>query len=179
MDVDLTRRDDVPAGTVTSGLDFPLSNCVLAYGRWAYKLGTLEPDEAAILGADTDRCCLKTLLTGRQMSADEPEELLRQEVTPFDTSSQETPYILRAMMFYEGIEGRQYTKLSHAYQGFVDFSDLLQMNRAVLVARAPAGRIGAELLCKDQRGQSPAEPPGEHLTIYRFVFPVKPEDNDR
>ena len=41
-------------------------------------------------------------------------------------------------MFYEAAGGRRYTGLWNAYQSFVDFSTLLNADRAILVAQAPA-----------------------------------------
>jgi hypothetical protein len=81
------------------------------------------------------------------------------------------------MMFFEEADGRQYTGLSNRYQGFVDFSNLLKTNLAVLVGRAEGGApeasgCGAELLCN---GRPVPESQVRHTTIYRFVFPVETE----
>ena len=83
------------------------------------------------------------------------------------------PYVLRAMMFYEASGGRRYTGMANAYQGFVDLSTLLKADRAILVAQGPAaGREhqGAQLL---RDGQPLMSSQDRHVTIYRFVFPVK------
>ncbi len=37
-------EDEQLLGTVTNNLAFPLSNCILLYGRWAYELGTIGPE---------------------------------------------------------------------------------------------------------------------------------------
>ncbi len=74
------------------------------------------------------------------------------------------------MMFFEEAGGQGYTGLHNGYQRFVDFSDLLKTGRAILVAWAPSGRHGAELLRDDRPMEDRAD---KHATIYRFVFPVK------
>ena len=83
----------------------------------------------------------------------------RQEVTPYDQSSTDLPYILRTMMFYEAAGGRRYTGLWNAYQGFVDLSDLLKADRAILVAQGPASperRPPAAPSCSATAGRWPA-----------------------
>ena len=66
-------------------------------------------------------------------------EKYHQEATPYDQSSIDVPYILRAMMFFDQAGGPQYTGLSNDYQRFVDLTALLKANRAILVAQAPQG----------------------------------------
>ena len=103
-----------------------------------YELGTIEPGESARLGPMTKRSELKTLLTGRKVVFSRSAATkYRQEVTPYDQSSTDLPYILRTMMFYEAAGGRRYTGLWNAYQGFVDLSTLLKADRAILVAQGP------------------------------------------
>ncbi len=96
-----------------------------------YELGTLQPGESARLGPMAKRSDLKTLLTGRRAVRDEGENY-RQQTTPYDQSSTDIPYILRMMMFYKAAGGRSYTGLWNDYQGFVDLSDLLKADRAIL-----------------------------------------------
>ena len=84
------------------------------------------------------------------------------------------------MMFYEAAGGRRYTGLWNAYQGFVDLSTLLNADRAILVAQTPGRQAeatrGATLL-RDGRPLGGAH--NQHVTIYRFVFPVKKESGER
>jgi len=78
------------------------------------------------------------------------------------------------MAFFNAAGGRRYTGLSNRYQAFVDFSRLLETNRAVLYALAPsdspqAPHHGAQLV---RDGRPVAGPNDQHVTIYRFVYPV-------
>jgi hypothetical protein len=116
---------------------------------------------------------LKTLLTGQKAVFAEGDKV-HQTTTPFEQSSVDPAYILRAMMFYEAAGGRRYSQLWNDYQSFVDLSDLLKADRAILVAQEPVaagdGRRAAELL-RDGRPLDVRR--DQHSTMYRFIFPVK------
>ncbi|MGD0653014.1 MAG: hypothetical protein ABSA16_01595 [Thermoguttaceae bacterium] len=176
---ELSDEEQSLSGSITNTLGFTLKNCILVYDRWAYELGTdsgnaahtLAPGETAVLDQNAKRSELKTLLTGKKAIFGEK---FHQEITPYDPSSAEVSYILRIMMFYKAIDGQSYTRMDNEYQTFVDLSDLLKTGRAILTAEGPeqSGEInqGAALL----RDEKPlADPANKHITLYRFVFPVK------
>jgi hypothetical protein len=176
----LVEEDRVPTGTLTNPFDFPLHDCLLAYGNWVYELGesgTVQPHQTIAVGPMLMRRELRTFLTGRRTVLDEDpshtKDKFHEELTPYDQGSVDVNYILRAMMFFRAAGGRAYTGLWNRYQAFVDLSDLLQANRAVLVASVPddvsAGRHGADLLADGRPMAGPHDP---HKVIYRFVFPV-------
>ena len=174
---ELADENQLLVGSVTNTFNYPLEHCLLAYGRSVYELGTLAPGESARVGSMSKRSELKTLLTGRKIVAIDKGDKYQQEATPYDQASRDIYYILRMMMFHDAAGGRRYTGLWNAYQDFVDFSSLLHADRAILVAQRPASDSaeksqGASLL---RDGQPLADSPDKHLTIYRFVFPVKRE----
>jgi hypothetical protein len=179
---DLTAADQLLSGSITNTLPFALDNCLLAYGRSAYELGRLAPGEAVRLGTMSKRSDLTTYLTGRRAVFTEADKS-RQAVTPYEQSSTDPAYILRMMMFYEAAGGRRYTGLWNAYQEFVDLSTLLKADRAILVAQGPASddetRHGAQLVRLTKPNDADVRPLGsthdQHITLYRFVFPVKKE----
>jgi hypothetical protein len=166
-------------GSITNTLGFTLNNCIVVYDRWVYELGdnwgraahSLEPGESAVLDLNVKRSTLKTFLTGKKSVYDEK---FRQEITPYDQAGTDTAYILRIMMFFTAIDGQDYTGMDNEYQTFVDMSDLLKTGRAILVAEGPRHsgheNQGATLL---RDGIPMADPADMHLTLYRFVFPVK------
>ena len=176
---DLKRSGQIPVGTVTNTLDFPLENCLLAYGNWAYDLGTLEPGDSARLGPIAMRRELNSLLTGRKQVFDGEDDVGRERVTPYDRESLDVAHILRAMIFFDAAGGRRYTGLSNSYQTFVDLSGLLKANRAVLIASIgadrPSGELGGADLVVSPRGQPSPERQTRRDTIIRFVFPVESE----
>jgi hypothetical protein len=177
---ELVDTGQLLTGSITNTFGFPLRNCILAHGVLVYDLGTIQPGDTVRMGLLSKRSELKTLLTGKKfVTADADSnagENYRLEVTPYDQSSTNLPYILRMMMFYGAVGGHRYTGLWNAYQGFVDLSDLLKGDRAILVAQGPDSpgedAHGAQLL---RDGQALADPQDKHCTMYRFVFPVKKE----
>ena len=176
---ELADDSQLLSGTVTNTLGFPLEQCILAYGTSVYELGTIAPGESAAVGPVTKRSELKTLLTGRKLaprSESGQGEKYHQEATPYDQSSADIPYILRTMMFYEAAGGRSYTGLGNAYQDFVDLSTLLKADRAILVTQEP-NRQPDKWQRRRAASRRPAacRPQDKHVTLYRFVFPVKKE----
>lgn len=182
----LVQEDRVLIGTITNTLDFPLVDCVLAFDRWGYELGTLKPGQSAELGTLARRRELETLLTGRKLESTESSaDKFRIDPKPlYDQSSDDPATILRAMAFFDAAGGRRYTGLFSEYQAFVDLSARLKTGSAILMARAPAEgdassaetqtprRWGAQLL---RDGQPVNAPRDRHDTFYRFIFPVKIE----
>ena len=79
---ELADEDQSLSGSITNTLSFPLKNCLLAYDRWAYELGTLAPGETAVLDQNVKRSELKTLLTGKKAVF---EEKYHQEITPYES----------------------------------------------------------------------------------------------
>jgi hypothetical protein len=170
---ELTDDGQSLRGSITNTFDFPLERCVLIYDRWAYDLGTIGPQQAASVGDEAKRSEVKTFLTGRRMVFDEKDKY-RQETTPFDPSSADVYYILRAMMFYEAAGGQRYTGLGNDYQGFLDLSGLLKTGRAILVAQAPADADGKNFGTELLRDGRPLDDAGTRRSVmYRFVFPVE------
>ncbi len=171
VEADLHDRDRSLEGSVRNSLGFPLQDCLLCYGRWAYELGTLEPGQSVAIRVSLPRRDLNMFLTGRKPLLVENRELN----TPYERASVDVAYVLRAMMFFKDAGGYAYTGLSNSYQGFVDLSDLLHSGHAVLVAKPPAEagssarRFGAALVCD---GQTLDGGEAGHTTLFRFVFPV-------
>jgi hypothetical protein len=179
-EAELIDENQLLTGSVTNTHDFPWEQCILAYGGSVYDLGAIAPGESARIDAMSKRSELKTLLTGRKViTVETTGDKYRQVATPYDQSSTDIPYILRTMMFYDAAGGPQYTGLSNAYQNFVDLTQLLKADRAILVVQtandSKKNRHGAALL---RDGQALDETQNIHTTIYRFVFPVKKEKTE-
>jgi hypothetical protein len=172
VEAELAEEDQLPTGAIRNGLEFPLQDALLCYRGWAYTVGTIEPGREARVGRLAERRDLRTFLTGRRTIVKDGRQL----ATPYDRSSTEIAYILRAMMFFETGGGRHYTGLANDYQGFVDSSDLLQTNHAILVAGVEGQCEGPHRGARLLRGGRPlAGPEDRHWTVYRFVFPVARE----
>ena len=169
---DLKAANRLLSGRIVNSLDFPLENCLLAFDRSAYELGTLRPGDSVRFDAMTRRSELKTYLTGRRTVMTE-KDTYQHESTPYDRAGDDLAYILRMMMFYREAGGFRYTGLWNDYQNFVDLSALLKTGRAILIAEVPVEfdrARGADLLDGDRPLAGPKD---KHRTIYRFVFPVE------
>ncbi len=195
LGLDVSLHDDGRqlSGTITNrltpsapqaGSGVTLSQCFLAYEGWAYKIDTLRPGEPVEIGPQTRRYSLDTFLSGESMDLAGGSAAGR-EKGPYDTSSRDMAYVLKAMMFYDAAGGRKRSGMAgmaNDYQGFTDLSGLLKTGRAILVAMPPQDGScrGGDLL----RGPAPktkAEPDtrqplgsalDRHTTIYRFILPV-------
>ena len=168
---ELVDQGPLLSGHVTNSLSMPLEQCVLVYRNWAYELGDLAPGATVQLGPASRRSQLQAVLLGEKVVRDETNKYV-QQTRAYDPSSVNVPDILQAMMFYEASGGLAYTRLQNGYQGFVDCSDLLKTDRAVLVARSPRAEAaaGAEIL-SNARPLATAD--DFRLSVFRFVFPVQ------
>ena len=133
----LDLEDDMLDGRITNTLDFPLEKCMVAYGRLVYEFGTIKPGETVRIQDAKSSKALKTLLTGRRVVPSDDDKQIRQQATPYDESSTDSDYILRQMMFFKASGGTGYSHLMNNYQPFVDFSEIIKLDRAVLVAYGP------------------------------------------
>lgn len=191
----LSMVDDLLDGSITNTLDFPLRDCLVVFDRWVYQFDAIQPGETVRIADSKQHGSLQTLLTGRRSVMDDKQ--VRQQATPYSVESTDINYILRQMMFFKAAGGKDYSNLTDRYQSFVDFSDLIALNRAVLVAYGPKTaaarptpsirqeqakektqiipRGGADLLL----GGEPVTAAGQELiTVYRFVFEVSPSDKN-
>ena len=81
--------------------------------------------------------------------------------------------IAEMMMFYELAGGRNYTGLSHGYQGKTDMSGLLTSQRAILI-----GEIKGQVSQLDATTAKPSASAPEYdqvTTFVRIVLPVNAE----
>jgi hypothetical protein len=186
LDAELAAgSEDDLLGTITNTLDVPLEDCLLAFGRQGYAIGTLAPGQSFEIHADANRADLETYLTGRRLERDEKKKSFTQTSTAYDLTGFDVPTILRQMMFFEAAGGRRYAGVDNEYQRFVDLSDLLADGRAILIGYSrlpgqPANEkaTGAVLLRDGQPLESAdGAQADQHWTCYRFVFPVTPRGN--
>jgi len=137
-------------GTVTNQLDVPLQDCVLYYRRWAYLLGDLQPGDAVPLPKQWDPITLRSHLT---------------ENVNYDRESRDPMYVLRAMMFYEKLGGRAYTRLKNQYEAYLDLSHLIEEGRPILVGYAERPVANPRISCP-----STSDSQSRSEIVYRFIF---------
>lgn len=156
------------AGRLVNRSDFVWEDCLLAYDRWGFELGKLRPGEAAVIGTMSKRSELKTLLTGRRLVYDDSRDKYHQQTRPFDQTSSDALYVLRAMLFHAAAGGQEYTKWPLGRESWIDLSGLLPAGRAVLVVRAAGAEAGSHVVV-DGRPQAASD----SATIYRFLLRVE------
>jgi hypothetical protein len=160
----LVRTEHGPVeGELTNPFPFELTECLLVYGDWLYRLGTIgggqtitvDPRESLSLEY---RLTERTVLDSKDIS------------TPWDQATTDIPRIVRIMMFHEAARGRSYTGLTHRYQSYIDLTPQVRLGRAVL-----AGRASGQVTRLGSAGEPlAAEEDQSVVTWCRIVFPVQP-----
>ncbi len=173
--VKLTAESDgVPDGQIHNTLDVPLKQCLLVVGRWAYALDEFKPDERLTINRRTPRREIQNQLTGRTIQFSTASRQYESRASQYDVLSFDIPMILQQMMFYEAAGGERYTRLLNQYQNFIDLSDQLDTNRAILIGFVD--RPGSHIQVDDRAAHEMEH--HQYTTCYRFIYPVLPSKPD-
>lgn len=145
----------------SGGAAFQLTDCVLIHDRWAYVIphfSAAEPIDVESIDPQT----ADTYFTRRKIVGQ------RDQSMAYDRAGLDRARILEMMMFYRAAGGRRYVGLLNRYQQFLDLSPQLGLDRAILIGFGPpASAISVD-------GEPiPADDSAPHLTIYRFLLPVR------
>lgn len=161
-------------GTLVNPFAVRLTDCVLAFDRSAYFLGTLEPGQAITLKPSTQRDLSVALREFVTVDNQKRSGVLRHAV-PYNPLSEDIPTIVKTIMFYKASGGRSYTGLSNRAVERLDLSELLALDRAVLVGTGPNDPDAApsQLL---NHGRPLI---GEHETRWGFYRAVMPFESER
>jgi hypothetical protein len=154
-------------GTVRNTLAVPLAHCVLIYDKWAYVIRDFAPGRELDLEFDIDPQTVDTYLRKVTAVGD------RKVAAPYDQAGFDVPRIVELISAHELVLGKTYTGLANQYQGFLELSDLVARDRAVLIGRT--SEPATTLVRRD--GDSPPTPlaTDEHTqrwTFHRYVIPV-------
>ncbi|HEX3871110.1 MAG TPA: hypothetical protein VHV77_11770, partial [Pirellulales bacterium] len=99
----------------------------------------------------------------------EQNKSILQASEPYDPAGLDIATIVQTMMFYDALGGRGYTGLGDGQQRFVDLSGLLDLGRAVLVARLPpTDSLGGTWSDADE------DLPAENLRRWKYCRVVLP-----
>jgi hypothetical protein len=152
---------------VRNTLAVPLAHCVLIYDKWAYVIRDFAPGRELDLEFDIDPQTVDTYLRKVTAVGD------RKVATPYDQAGFDVPRIVELISAHELVLGKTYTGLANQYQGFLELSDLVARDRAVLIGRT--SEPATTLVRLD--GDSPPTPlaTNEHTqrwTFHRYVIPV-------
>jgi hypothetical protein len=152
-------------GSFRSVAPVPLKNAFLAHGDWMYRAHNEVMPGATINLANLERKHLEYFFTRRSVLKE------REVSTPWNQEETDVGRIMDIMMFHGGLQGRNYTVLSHRYHDELDLTPLLHQGYAVLVGRAETPLVEVEL-----DGQPLDESNVRRWTYYRILYPVAPRD---
>jgi hypothetical protein len=158
----LVRTEFGPVeGELTNPLPVDLSDCLLVYGDWMYRLGTIAPGQAVTVDP-RESLNLEYRLTERTVI--NTKDISKQ----WDQADTDIPRVVRMLMFHEAARGRNYTGLTHRYQPYIDLTGHVRLGRAVLAGRAAESftQLGPESSRTTQ-------------TWCRIVFPVQSSASER
>ncbi|MFV1967956.1 MAG: hypothetical protein ACC628_21235 [Pirellulaceae bacterium] len=161
-------------GEVVNPLDVELTDCMVLYGNWAYRLerksGKLAPGQSTRVEWERPFNLEWRLM---RRSVRETNET----TVPWDPTDENVPRIMEIMMFHKASGGANYTRLTNRYQGYIDLTDHLTSGCAILLGRSE--QRATELILDGGKTSNPYD---RHWTFYRIVFPVDEtptKDRDR
>lgn len=152
-------------GTFRVVAPVPLKNAFLAYGDLLYRARDELSPGAEIDVARLEHKHIEYFLTRKAVLKD------REVASPWNQEEDSVPRIMDIMMFHGAVLGRNYTVLSHRYQGEIDLTHLLHQGYAVLVGRSDTPLVDLELA-----GEPLDEANVRRWTWYRILYPVAPRD---
>jgi hypothetical protein len=144
-----------------SGAGLRLTECVLIYDRWAYVIPKFSAAEPIDIEQIDPRTADTYFSRGKIVAQ-------HYQVSPYDRASTDRARILETMMFYRAAGGLQHIGLLNRYQHSLDLSEHLALDQAILIGIGPP----ASKLTVDGH-PIPTEASAEHVTIYRFLIPVR------
>lgn len=165
----LKDDDGLVVGTISNETGETLHDARLLYGTWGYRLGDLQLGQKINIGEELRPMHAKTLI-GRSVRGASSERDGEAENAVFFAERATGVQILNLMMFYDAAGGASFAQLPSRFQSYCDFSRLLHLGRAVLVANVNSCR--SQLI--DPANSEPlVEDEGLETFVYRFVLPVE------
>ena len=126
------------------------------------------------IATETNSKRIQSILNRKQIDA---EDSNHSYATRWELSETNVGRIAEMMMFYEMAGGRNYTGLSHGYQGKTDMSDLLTSQRAILIGEVK-GQV-SQLNVTPSNSAANAPEYDQVTTFVRIVLPVNAERSQR
>jgi len=160
-----TREGGLLRGEVSNPLPVELTDCMVLFGNWAYRLdrtgGRLAPGQTTRV--DLERAFNLEWRLMRRRVRDTNDV-----TTPWDPTEEHVPRIMEIMMYHKAAGGVSYTQLTNRYQWYVDLTDHLTSGCAILWGRSE--QRATELLLNGDRASDAYD---QHWTFYRILFPVQ------
>jgi len=135
------KKTDEIVGSFKNPFNCELTNCRVYHGNWAYVLeAPLGGGDVIDIATETNSKRIQAILNRKRVDT---EDSNRTYATRWELSEMNVGRIAEMMMFYELAGGRNYTGLSHGYQGKTDMSGLLTSQRAILI-----GELKSQVSCQ-------------------------------
>ncbi|MDA7977309.1 MAG: hypothetical protein MPJ50_00910 [Pirellulales bacterium] len=162
---------DILSGEIRNTSKKDLTNCLIAFGRWAYPVGSLEAGRSIRLSSHAKkRRELRDELNDREMKYDEETKQFHSEHKAYEVLSRDIGEIARMMSLYDAAGGKDYTSLNHHYQAFMDLTPMIELNRGVLI-----GFVEQPEPVMQVQAESAIDPQEKAWKCLRFVFDVPKE----
>lgn len=165
-------------GSFTNPLRLDLRNATLFYHDWYYILNNrITAGERVVISAEQIPKDASRRLN-RQVNVDGSVRITRWD--PADRNNLDG--LLELMMFYKASSGVNYASLAHRFQGRVDHSNLLQLDRAVLIGQIDSSPVDIRIHRSSDDVESNAASNASEPKSYdrelnrvwcRIVFPVQ------
>ncbi len=158
-------------GAFINPLSTELRDAILFYHDWYYVLNSrIAAGEQVVISSDQIPKDLARRLN-RQRNVDGNIRITRWD--PADRG--ELDRLLELMMFYKAAAGVNYASLTHRYQPHVDHSNLLELDKAVLIGRAESSPTDVKVNTMGDEGAQAnlVSEGGMQRVWYRIVLPVE------
>ncbi|TWU16280.1 hypothetical protein Poly21_34850 [Allorhodopirellula heiligendammensis] len=161
------RGSELLQGELTNPFDVDLLDAMLIYQNWVYLLPTRFP--ASVTVPDVDRLRQKNFRW--QLSRQRALESSSQTEAWDVTETNQLDRLAEMLMFHDVVGGTRYTGLQNEILGHLDWTDLLNEDRCILIARcrAPWTTLSVET------DAGTIIPAGETDSWVRVVLPVEEE----
>ncbi len=137
---------DQVSGTLVNPFDCDMRDAVLFYHNWFYRLNSRIPAGASIhIGLDNIPKDISRKLNDRR-SFEQSE--LANRWDPADRNSIDR--LIELMMFHKAASGANYTSLEHRYEMQLDFSNLLDTDRAIVIAQLDRPAVEIQVHSQDR-----------------------------
>ncbi len=166
--ISLVDEDGIPIGTLTNPVDAVLEDCLLVYGRWILKLGTLESGQQIEVGTMSERMELRDVLVPKGAIGPKIQRL-----ASYNAQSGDLEYIVRAMSLFHATGGSDAVGLNNAYQRSLDMSHLLTVDRAIFIGSLSQQESGKENFLSFNVVVDGQRPEGRNELIVRQPIPIK------
>ncbi|MGL6194839.1 MAG: hypothetical protein ACRC2T_08465, partial [Thermoguttaceae bacterium] len=178
-DTQFKISEGIPTGKLTNEFPVAIENPFVLYRNWALKpCDRLEPGETVELNAHTVRRELRLLLNSTPMGFDESKQmLLGRELMSYSVRAGDEWPILRTITLYNALGGYEAIGLSNTFTNNLDWSENLQLNRAILIGELDTSKIIGTEVGNMFRVRPSGEPNTEYpkpnqKTILRVLLPV-------